>query len=72
MRYKWNLKETAPEQAAEAARLAKEAGVHPVLGKLLLHRRLLLQTSAHRTARSVSDGRYAGGRGPTEPRHAAK
>ena len=40
MRYKWNLKETAPEQAAEAARLAKEAGVHPVLGKLLLDRGL--------------------------------
>lgn len=38
MSYKWIYEEPGPEAAAEATRLAKAAGIHPALGKLLVER----------------------------------
>lgn len=38
MSYKWIYEEPGPEAAAEAKRLAKAAGIHPALGKLLVER----------------------------------
>ena len=40
MSYKWIYEEPGPEAAAEAKRLAKAAGIHPALGKLLVERGL--------------------------------
>ena len=38
MNYKWNYVAPSPAAAAQARELAKELGIHPVLGKLLLDR----------------------------------
>ena len=38
MNYKWIYEEPAPTEAAAATNLAKEVGIHPALGQLLLRR----------------------------------
>ena len=38
MNYKWNYEAPSPAEAAAAQELAKEVGIHPALGKLLLDR----------------------------------
>ncbi len=48
MNYKWNYELPNPQQSAEAKRLAEEAGIHPVLGRLLLNRGISSATEARR------------------------
>ena len=38
MNYEWKFKQQTPEEEAEAKLLAKELGIHPILGKLLMQR----------------------------------
>ncbi len=48
MNYKWNYELPNPQQSAEAKRLAEEAGIHPVLGRLLLNRGISSAPEARR------------------------
>lgn len=48
MSYKWIYDEPGPEAAAEATRLAKAAGIHPALGKLLVERGFTSYTEVKR------------------------
>ena len=38
MNYKWNYEPPTPDQQEAAKKLAKELGINPILGKLLLDR----------------------------------
>lgn len=40
MNYKWNYEAPSPAEAAAAQELAREVGIHPALGKLLLDRNI--------------------------------
>ena len=40
MNYEWKFKSQTPEEAEEAKLLAKELGIHPIFGKLLLQRNI--------------------------------
>ncbi len=48
MNYKWNYDEPTPTEEALAAALAAEVGVHPALGRLLLHRNITSAAEAKR------------------------
>lgn len=48
MNYRWNYNPPSPEQAATAQRLAREAGIHPALGKLLVDRGITEVAEARR------------------------
>lgn len=48
MNYKWIYEEPAPTEAAAATNLAKEVGIHPALGQLLLRRGISTPVAAKR------------------------
>lgn len=48
MNYKWTYEDPKPEEAAAAALLARETGVHPALGRLLRRRGITTMAEARR------------------------
>ena len=48
MNYKWTYEDPKPEEAAAAALLARETGVHPALGRLLRRRGIMTTAEAKR------------------------
>ena len=48
MNYKWTYEDPKPEEAAAAALLARETGVHPALGRLLRRRGITTTAEAKR------------------------
>ena len=48
MNYKWTYDELTPEESARAALLAKEVGIHPALGSLLVRRGITTPAEARR------------------------
>ncbi len=48
MNYKWTYEEAQPDEAAAAAELAREVGIHPALGKLLRSRGIYSPAEAKR------------------------
>ena len=56
MNYEWKFKSQTPEEEEEARLLAKELGIHPVLGKLLIQRKIYTAKDARKFFRPQLTG----------------